>query len=112
MEPSYIYKAVVKSIYDGDTLRVDIDCGFNVWQHDVSLRLKGINAPELRGEQRAQGIVSRDWLQQAIPVGSKILIKTDRDAQEKYGRWLATVYYNNVNLNEEMVRLGYAVPFM
>lgn len=58
MEPAYIYHAVVRSIYDGDTLRVDIDCGFNIWQRNVSLRLKGINAPEVRGEQKAQGIVS------------------------------------------------------
>lgn len=112
MEPNYTYRATVRSIYDGDTLRVNIDCGFNLWQRNVSIRLKGVNAPEITGSERVQGTISRDWLRNKIPIGTDIILKTEKDTQEKYGRWLGTVYLNGVNLNEEMVRLGLAEKFM
>lgn len=112
MEPSYVYQAIVKSIYDGDTIRVDIDCGFNVWQKNVPVRLKGINAPEVTGAERAQGLASRDWLITKIPVGTHIMLKTERNTQEKYGRWLGTIYLNDTNLNELMITEGFAKPYM
>ena len=113
MEKNYIYHAVVASVYDGDTLRVDIDCGFNIWLHNESVRLYGLNAPELRLEERPQGLVSRDWLREQLPVGTKILIETLKDRREKYGRYLAIIHKEDgTNVNELMVSLGYAVPYM
>lgn len=112
LEPNYVYRATVRSIYDGDTLRVNIDCGFNIWQKNVSVRLKGINAPEMTGADRNSGIISRDWLRNKLPIGAEIIIKTEKDTQEKYGRWLATIYLNGTNLNEEMLKLGLAEKFM
>jgi len=70
--------------------------------------LTGINAPEIRGEERPEGLKTRDWLRSIIPPGTKILIKTEKDSQEKYGRYLATIYFEGTNLNEEMVSLGLA----
>lgn len=112
MEPSYTYRAIVKSIYDGDTIRVDIDCGFNVWQTNVPVRLKGINAPEVTGVERTQGLMARGWLIMQIPIGTRIVLKTEKDAQEKYGRWLGTIFLNDVNINEQMVAEGFAKPYM
>ena len=112
MQPSYVYHAIVKSIYDGDTIRVDINCGFNVWQKNVPIRLKGINAPEVTGADRVLGLASRGWLWTQIPVGTNITIKTERDAQEKYGRWLGTIYLKGVDINELMITEGFAKPFM
>lgn len=50
----YTYRALVKSIYDGDTLRADIDLGFGVILADQSLRLLGIDTPEIKGVERPQ----------------------------------------------------------
>lgn len=109
----YTYKALVRSIYDGDTIRVDIDLGFGVIFSDQSIRLLGVDTPELRGEQRLQGLASRNFVIERIPVGSHITIKTIKDRKEKFGRYLATIYYGEEqkNLNEELIQSGMAEPY-
>lgn len=112
MKKNYVYEAVVQSVYDGDTLRTDIDLGFSTWIHNEPLRLYGIDAPEIRGEERPEGLIARDWLRSQLPPGTKIVIETLKDSREKYGRYLAIIYLNDTNLNEMMVTLGFAKPFM
>jgi micrococcal nuclease len=109
----YTYRALVKSIYDGDTLRADIDLGFGVILADQSLRLLGIDTPEIKGVERPQGIISRDFVVERIPVGSYITMTTVKDRKEKFGRYLATVYYGEKqkNLNEELLSSGMATPY-
>lgn len=109
----YTYKATVNSIYDGDTIRVDIDLGFGIIFRDQPLRLLGIDTPELRGEERPQGLISRSFVEERIPVGSVIKIATQKDRKEKFGRYLATVYYGeeSKNLNEELLQSGMAKPY-
>ena len=48
----YEYRAFVTKVYDGDTITVDIDLGFGVQLKKQSIRLSGINAPEVRGPSR------------------------------------------------------------
>jgi micrococcal nuclease len=109
----YTYKAYVRSIYDGDTIRVDIDLGFGVILADQSLRLLGLDTPEIRGEERPQGLISRNFVVERIPVGSYITITTVKDRKEKFGRYLATVFYGDdmKNLNEELLQSGMAKPY-
>ena len=63
-ENLYYYRAVVVSVYDGDTCTVDIDLGLNTWVRGEKLRLYRINAPELRGPERPEGLKSRDFLRE------------------------------------------------
>ena len=109
----YTYKAYVRSIYDGDTIRVDIDLGFGIILSDQSLRLLGLDTPEIRGEERTQGLISRNFVVERIPVGSYITITTVKDRKEKFGRYLATVFYGDdmKNLNEELLQNGMAKPY-
>lgn len=100
----YFYKAVVTSIYDADTWTVNIDLGFNTWLMDQKLRLYGINAPEMRGKEKPQGIISRDWCRTLIQDDPSILLESHKDKTGKYGRWLATIHHNGLNVNEELVR--------
>lgn len=46
----------VCAIYDGDTFAV---CS---GQSRIDIRLRGVNAPEVRGEERPLGLTARDWL--------------------------------------------------
>ena len=39
------YNAIVQSVYDGDTCRVDIDLGLGIWVRNEKIRLVRINAP-------------------------------------------------------------------
>ena len=84
----YEYRAFVRKVYDGDTITVDIDLGFDVVLKGQKIRLLKINAPEVRGEQRPEGLKSRDALRERI--GNKwVKVKTQQDKKGKYGRWFS-----------------------
>jgi micrococcal nuclease len=57
----YTYRAKIISVYDGDTVTALVDLGFGI-TNKIKIRLKGINTPEVRGAERPEGIVSRDYL--------------------------------------------------
>ena len=69
----YIYNAIITSVYDGDTVTADIDLGFEVWLKGQKLRLLNIDTPEVRGKEKAEGIVSRDALRSRI-LGKEVKI--------------------------------------
>ena len=112
-EPFYIYRAKVTEVYDGDTVTVDIDLGFSVILRKQKIRLCGINAPEVKGESRELGLVTRDWLREHI-LGKDIILHTIRDRSEKYGRYLGIIYLPEIgtNINEELLQLGLAIPYI
>ena len=107
----YEYKAIVRKIYDADTVTLDIDLGFYTWIHSQSCRLLGINAPEVTGIEKPQGIISRDALRSWIPLGSEVTIKTYKDDSDKYGRWLVEIFYEGVNINQRLLNEGFAQEY-
>lgn len=112
MKPSYVYEARYVSNYDGDTVRLDISLGFGVWLHNQAVRLHGIDTPELRGDEREEGIRSKNFVENRIRT-TPLVIETFKDKQGKYGRWIAIIYFQNdegdyINLNESLVANGYA----
>ena len=105
---AYIYDAIVTDVYDGDTVTVDIDLGLHVWVKGEKLRLNRIDAPEVRGETREQGLISRDWLRDRV-LGQQLVIETQKDCKGKYGRYLAELWLGDVNINDALVSEGLAV---
>ena len=106
----YEYRAFVRKVYDGDTITVDIDLGFDVVLKDQKIRLTKINAPEVRGEQRPEGLKSRDALRDKI--GNKwIRIKTQKDKKGKYGRWLGELWLDDECVNDWLLKEGYAKEY-
>lgn len=104
---NYRYKAEVVGVYDADTITANIDLGFHVWFENQKIRLLGIDAPELRGSEREKGIVARNALSRLI-LAQSVTLETVKDRKGKYGRWLATVFYDGLNVNEWLVEKGYA----
>ena len=99
-------------MYDGDTITVDIDLGFNIWWREVSLRLYGIDTPEIRGEERESGLLSRQFVLDRLPIGCEVVIETFKDKKEKYGRYLANVFYDGgKNLNLELLQNNLAKKY-
>jgi micrococcal nuclease len=86
---------------------LDISLGFNITMHKQKARLLGINTPEVRGKEREAGLVSRDRLRELID-GKDIIIATHKDRGGKYGRLLATIYLDGVNINQLLVDEGLA----
>jgi micrococcal nuclease len=107
----YTYKARVTKVYDGDTITVEVDLGFDL-KFSSTFRLLRINCPEVRGESKAEGIKSRDRLRELI-MGKDIVIKTVKDAKEKFGRYLAEVFVTvdevEINVNDLLVKEGLAI---
>ena len=108
----YYYRALVKYVYDGDTITVDIDLGLHAWVHDEKIRLARINTPELKGNERELGLNSRDYLRGLIDA-KEIYLQTIKDEKGKYGRYIAEVWLEQasnewININDLLVQQGYA----
>ena len=110
----YHYKAYVVSVYDGDTITVNLDLGLGITRIKEKIRLYGINTPELRGgtiEEKAKGIEARDFLRNKI-LNRTIIIQTRKDKSGKYGRLLGIVWQGDINLNRLMISEGHAVEYL
>ena len=96
----------ITGISDGDTLRAE----------RLKLRLHGIDAPERKqncinavGGTYACGGQATNWLQQQIKKGDRLsceLINIDR-----YRRLIVRCFKNGKDINEAMVRAGWAVAY-
>lgn len=107
----YTYSAFVTEVYDGDTITVDIDLGFGIKLTDQKIRLFGINAPELKGKTKTEGIKSRDKLTELV-LNKQIKIQTIKDKKEKYGRILGKLWIDETLINDVLITEGFAVPYM
>ena len=107
----YRYKAIITDVYDGDSVTADIDLGFGIWMRNQKLRLYGIDTPELRGAEREEGLKVRDYVTDLI-LGQEVIIESAKDKSGKYGRWLATIWIQGVNLNEKLLNEGKAKEYV
>lgn len=108
----YEYKAKVLDVHDGDTITAEVDLGFRVTVV-IKIRFYGINTPEIVGPTKDAGLKSKQRVVDLL-LGKEILIKTHKDKQEKYGRWLADIYLPNLlpSINQLLINEGLAVPYM
>ena len=110
----YHYRAIVSSVYDGDTVHVDIDLGLSTWIRGEKIRLARIDAPEIRGEERPEGLRSKKFLADLI-LGKEILLVTIKDRKGKFGRYLGEIWLKTgqgwLNVNDRMVEAGMARPY-
>jgi micrococcal nuclease len=109
--PSYTYRAIITNAVDGDTVDANVDLGFGA-SLTMRLRLLGVNAPEVVGEDRAAGMAAETWLAERL-VGRQVMIETHkdrkgRDRKDKWSRYLAVIWLDGININAELVGKGHA----
>lgn len=104
----FVYRATLVRVVDADTIRADVDLGFRVVMRNQSLRLAGIDAPEVRGPDATKGRESKRALISFLG-DDEMVVKTQKDKSGKYGRWLADVYVRDMHVNKWLVDNGYAV---
>lgn len=97
----YFYNAIVKENYDGDTVTVDIDLGFGVWLYDQRIRLYGVDTPEIRGEEREEGLKVKNKVEELVK-GKNVLLESHKDKSGMYGRWLAKVHFDKDGEKKEL----------
>lgn len=110
----YCYSATVRRVVDGDTVDILLDLGCGVWRRE-RVRLRGINAPEIRGvADTAPGIAARAHLSSILTMGAEVSVRTYRDREDKYGRLLAEVWTPNTDMSvsDRMMGAGHAVPYL
>jgi micrococcal nuclease len=111
----YEYKAKVINVVDGDTIDVVIDLGFDI-KYSTRVRLYGINTPETRSRNKKEkdaGLKAKCRLTELLLNSEPgVIIRTIKDdSVEKYGRLLANIFLNGVNVNELLLQEGLAVPY-
>lgn len=112
----YHYAAQVLEVIDGDTLRINLDMGMCIKQTPKVFRLSGVNAPESRTsnkDEKKRGLAAKSYLQYLAPVDSWIMIITDRDETEKYGRLFGRAFNEpgGASINDQMVAAGHCKPW-
>lgn len=104
----YSYRATLAKVVDADTLDVVIDLGFLVLTRQ-RVRLLGINTPEKNTNEGKAAIAwVNEWFDEH---GLEVIVTTQRDKREKYGRYLATLTAGTTDLNQALVDAGHARPY-
>ena len=97
-------------VYDGDTVTLDIDLGFNHSMNNQKIRLFGINTPEVRGVERKAGLISKQRVKELI-LSKNVTLISHKDKTGKYGRWLGTIIVDGINVNQLLLDEGLAKPY-
>jgi len=100
----------VKRWVDGDTLVGDLHVAGTITLHGVSLRLKGVDCPELRGAQRLYGMRAREFVKKNYPPGTRLEIDEIFPQKDKYGRWVVTARVNGVEIAQILITNKLGVP--
>lgn len=109
------YAANLKRVVDGDTVVLDMDLGFTV-NVEVTFRLLGINAPELKGATKAAGQASKNELERLLSLGSLVVRSEKPLSTDKYGRWLAHITVKtatkDIDVNQALLDGKFAEPYL
>ena len=108
----FFYRAKVVDVYDGDTVKVDIDLGFSMSLRGLKVRLSGIDTAEIKSNDpdlKKKAVAARDWLRGQILNKDVFLESAGLD---KYGRWLGKIHTRDgLCCNEELVKMGLALEY-
>ena len=95
-------------VHDGDTLYLQPD-GTTSRADEITVRLIGIDTPELRPEVECYALEARDRLRELLPQGADVWIMADREKLDQYGRSLLYLWTTEgTSVNLDLVRNGYA----
>jgi endonuclease YncB( thermonuclease family) len=116
--PTYLYKAKILNVIDGDTLLLDVDLGFEVWKQQ-RVRLAQIDCAEMK---TLEGKKAFRFVRDKIVDLDFVVIKTNK--VDIFGRYVGDIFYDptsslnldeiflkGVHLNEEIVGKGFARVF-
>lgn len=105
----------VIKVYDADTITIAAKLPLKEESplYRFSVRLLGIDAPEMKGvgvssEEKAAAKLAQEFVAELV-MNKYVTLKNIQN--EKYGRVLADVYIGDVHLNNLLLKERYAVPY-
>ena len=122
MTHRWLWRARVVRVIDGDTLDLEIDCGFHTLRTE-RVRLLGVNTPERKGATRDAGSLAAeaagDWLDRQNGWADycwPLLVETFK--ADAFGRYLARIWPADASpddtfadLSSHLLSTGHAVPY-
>jgi len=99
----------VTSIYDADTFTVNIHGWPSIVGERISVRVKGIDAPEIRGKCRAEIVrarLAKEFTVAQLRAAQRIELRNL--GRDKYFRILADVYVDGRDLAQQLVQRDFA----
>ncbi len=85
---TYVFKAIVLDVVDGDTIVVDVDCGFEIKKKE-RIRLAGIDCPEITTEE---GREAAEYVRTQLSRVPFVMLRTTK--VDINGRFLGHVFYS------------------
>ena len=113
----WTYRCKLKRVVDGDTVDVDIDLGFGIWQMNERVRIMGIDTPESRTRNKVEkkfGLAAKAKLKSLLgpkPVLQTTISKKGEDMKGKFGRVLGDFLVEGKKVTDMMCKTGHAVPY-
>lgn len=106
MIPSYVYRARVDRVIDGDTYVLTIDLGFRC-AIQIEGRLHGVDTPELPTQA---GLDARNYVNELmLESGDLVVVQSYRD-RRSFARWVVDVWLpDGRNLADVIVDAGMGV---
>ena len=113
----WTYRCKLRRVVDGDTVDVDIDLGFGIWQMNERVRIMGIDTPESRTRDKIEkkfGLAAKAKLKSIL--GKDTVLKTTInkkgvDMKGKFGRVLGDFLQNDKSVAKIMCETGHAVAY-
>lgn len=121
----FTFAARLSSIYDGDTMRLDVDRGERLWSMGCKYRLYGVDTPEISrcsDEEKEYGFSSRSFVNSVLVSNQSqgpLTISTHH-GQGKYD-WLVEIYVSLgpkleqldglMSLHDLIILRGHGVPY-
>ena len=107
----YCYAFTATRVIDGDTVVGTVDLGFRT-SHEITVRILGIDAPEMKGPTRQDGLAAKFYLIDTLnkKATGQVFIRTHRDKQtDSFGRWLGDLETaDGRSVAEMMIEAGHA----
>jgi endonuclease YncB( thermonuclease family) len=111
-ESEEILTVEVVSIYDGDTLKVNIPNFPPICGRGISIRIKGIDAPEVKSKDkkiRELALKAKKLVSKKLSNAKEIVLRNIE--RGKYFRIIADVFVDGKNLAEILLEKGLAKPY-
>ena len=102
----------VVDVYDGDTFKIDLPSMHPLFGDDISIRLFGIDTPEMRGttdEVKALAMQAQQLTEKALKGASKIELRNPQ--RGKYFRIISEVWIDGESLADMLKEKGLAKDY-
>jgi len=102
----------VIKVYDGDTITIASKLPYeNSLIYRFSVRIKGIDCPEIRTnnlDEKEIALIAKNFVQDKC---LNKIVELKNLSTEKYGRILADVFVEDINIGNELIKNKLSVPY-